>query len=517
MGLCESEIKNKEEIDNPLLYNKNIIPVLKSLCQIKTKNKEEFIIRNGFFMNISTKKYLITNYHIISQDKINNDIDIELHNKKIIKLDLNNRDIKYYPDPIDITLIEIYSSDIIYKDIEFLDYDANFIKNGYEVYKNIDIFLIQENATCSYGKIIKIINKYEFEYNISNITNENCLSGCPILSFDNNSIKVIGIKKGIKGIAQNKTNKTNNYGIFIGEIITAQINNINNNLNSNNYIIAEISISKNEINDDIRIINSYEEYERCLGLDNKEYEIEKEKMNEELIKNIQIEINNELIPFSYLYKFPKEGIYTIKYSFNNKRFNNINININHIFSECVNIISIDFSNFNSDKITNMCYAFYKCKNLSKINLANLNTQNVNDMSYIFCRCKNLINLNLSNFNTSNVTNMKDMFSWCESLLELNLSNFTTNHVTDMYGMFCGCKSLKQLDLSNFNTNNVKDMNLMFCGCKELEKINLENFRTDNVVDIIDMFSGCQKLKKENIVTKDNRIKEVKIIKTLNKM
>ena len=84
-------------------------------------------------------------------------------------------------------------------------------------------------------------------------------------------------------------------------------------------------------------------------------------------------------------------------------------------------------------------------------------------------------------------------------------------------MFCGCKSLKQLDLSNFNTNNVKDMNLMFCGCKELEKINLENFRTDNVVDMIDMFSGCQKLKKENIVTNDNRIKNVKIIKALNKM
>ena len=129
MGLCESE-SNKEETENPILnkeHNKNIISSLKSLCQIRIKEKERFIYGNGFFMNIFNKKYLITNNHIISQNTINNDIDIELHNKKIIKLTLKNREIKYYPEPKDITMIEINTNDIIYNDIEFLDYDNIFI------------------------------------------------------------------------------------------------------------------------------------------------------------------------------------------------------------------------------------------------------------------------------------------------------------------------------------------------------------------------------------------------------
>ena len=506
MGLCESEseTKNKEETENPILnieHNKNIISSLKSLCQIRIKEKERFIYGNGFFLNIFNKKYLITNNHIISQNTINNDIDIEIHNKTIIKLILKNRAIKYYPEPKDITMIEINTNDVIYNDIEFLDYDINFINNGYDIYKNKNIFIIQckfgENAKCFNGKVINI-NNYEFQYNISN---NYSLSGCPILYIDNNNlIKVIGINKG------QDLYKNYNHGIFIGEIIKQQ--NINKDSNDNNYITAEIDIKDDEINEEIRIINSYEEFERCLG--NKDFE--KEKMNEELIKTFEIKLNNASIPFTYLYKFPKKGIYTIKYSFN-KIFNNFN----HIFSECVNIISIDLSKFNSEKITNMSYAFYKCKSLSKINFSNINTLNVNDMSYLFCRCKSLINIDISNFNTSKVNNMKDMFSWCESLIEINLSNFNTKNVTDMYGMFCGCKSLVNLDLANFNTNNVTDMNLMFCGCRNLEIINLENFRTDNVTDMIDMFSGCQKLKKENIITHDNKIKNVKIIKALNKM
>ena len=502
MGLCESETKNKVEIDSPLnksisgqISNTNIIPALKSLCQIRIKNKEGFIYSNGFFMNISDKKYLITNNHIISQDIIINkgDIDIEIYDKKIIKLDLYNRDIKYFPEK-DITIIEITSSDVIYGDVEYLNYDTNFIKNDYNIYKNKNIFSPQcqfgGNATCSNGKIINI-NNSEFEYDISY---DNDLTGSPILFYDNNLIKILGIKKG-----KAQKNKNYNYGSFIGEILTMQ---------NNNYIIAEIVINDNEINEDIRIINSYEEFERCLGIK----EFEKEKMNEELIKTIEIKINNELIPFTYLYKFPQKGKYTIKYSFPNL----IN-NINYIFAECVNIISIDFSNFNSQKINSMSYLCFKCKSLSDINISNLTTQNVTDMSYMFCRCKSLSNINISNFNTQNVTNMKDMFSWCESLSSIDLSNFNTQNVTDMYGMFCGCRALINIDLSNFNTKNVTDMNLMFCGCKSLQKINLENFRTEKVTDMIDMFSGCQVLKKENIITKDEKIKGLKIIKALNKM
>ena len=78
-----------------------------------------------------------------------------------MKLILNNRHIKYLEKPKDITIIEIKESDEIYCDIEFLDYDMNYILKGYLIYKNIDIFTLQhpfgEDASCASGKIVRIL------------------------------------------------------------------------------------------------------------------------------------------------------------------------------------------------------------------------------------------------------------------------------------------------------------------------------------------------------------------------
>ena len=66
------------------------------------------------------EKYLITNNHVISQDKINEFIfGIEILNEKKMKLNFNNRKVKYFPRPKDITIIEIKNRDEIYNDIIF--------------------------------------------------------------------------------------------------------------------------------------------------------------------------------------------------------------------------------------------------------------------------------------------------------------------------------------------------------------------------------------------------------------
>ena len=78
-------------------------------------------------------------------------------------------------------------------------------------------------------------------------------------------------------------------------------------------------------------------------------------------------------------------------------------------------------------------------------------------------------INFSNFNTNKVTNMSVMFSKCTLLKKLELDNFNTKNVKDMSYIFSGCLSLKKLNLSNFNTKNVTDMSYMFSGCsKELQ-------------------------------------------------
>ena len=249
----------------------------------------------------------------------------------------------------------------------------------------------------------------------------------------------------------------------------------------NNYIESEIEIK--EENQKIRIINSYEEWYK-----NNDGEFKEEFCNEKEIKECEFSINNEMIPFTYFYKFKKTGKYKIKYSFKNTL-----TKINHMFSDCESLTNINLSNFNTQNVTNMSDMFSHCKSLININLYNYNTLNVINMNSMFFNCKSLTSINISNFNTQNVTNMSGMFLNCESLISINLSNFNTRNVTDISDMFFRCKSLININLSSFNTQNVTDMSHMFFNCKSLTNINLSNFNTQNVIDINSMFFRCKSL------------------------
>ena len=68
--------------------------------------------------------------------------------------------------------------------------------------------------------------------------------------------------------------------------------------NEENYILAEINIEKDDVNEDIRIINTFEEHKRINDLDDEEddYKYENEK---EIKENCIIKINNKRIPFNY--------------------------------------------------------------------------------------------------------------------------------------------------------------------------------------------------------------------------
>ena len=107
-------------------------------------------------------------------------------------------------------------------------------------------------------------------------------------------------------------------------------------------------------------------------------------------------------------------------------------------------------------------------------------KNYSDLSSMFLNCSLLTSIDFSNYNTENVTNMYDMFSDCSSLTSIDLSKFNTKKVTNMSYMFSGCSSLASIDLSKFNTDNVTDMCSMFYGCSSLSSIDLTKFNTNNV-------------------------------------
>jgi len=511
--IIKNSKQNKGDINDEMQIGSKYIPLEmsnkanESICKITIiKNKEDRqnnVCATGFFMKITKSlKFLFTNNHVINQDLINNNIEIEIEiwNKVKMNLNLNQRYIRYFEKPEDVTIIEIKEDDTIYKDIKFLDYDSNYKEKGYNFYKNVDIFTLSYplggSVAESSGKLLDI-NNYEFTHSISTDTGS---SGCPIILLNNNinSILVIGIHKC------SITNIFRNGGTFIGKIIDEVKNDptffpkireneeekdfskkktLEISEDKGNVITAKIYIKKEEENNFIKIINSHENYMEY----NNKTSLQKFK-NKKEIEECEIRLNNELIKFNYLHRFKKEGNYTITYSFKNKL-----TNINNLFSECSSLISIDLSNFNTQNLKNMGSIFYGCSSLKDINLSNFNTKNVIDMNSLFYGCSSLIKIDLSNFSTQNVTDMNSMFYGCSSLKEIDLTKFNTQNVKNMGKMFYKCSSLKDIDLSNFKTHNVTDMGYMFYGCSSLKIIKLTNFKTNNVTDMSSMFYECSSL------------------------
>ena len=165
----------------------------------------------------------------------------------------------------------------------------------------------------------------------------------------------------------------------------------------------------------------------------------------------------------------------------------------NMFNGCSALTSLDLTNFNTAKVTNMGNMFEGCSALKSLDLTNFNTANVTDMSFMFKGCSALKSLDLTNFNTAKVTNMSFMFHGCSALTSLDLTNFNTANVTDMSFMFHGCSALTSLDLTNFNTANVTDMSFMFHGCSALTSLDLTNFNTAKVTHMNNMFEGCSAL------------------------
>ena len=151
-----------------------------------------------------------------------------------------------------------------------------------------------------------------------------------------------------------------------------------------------------------------------------------------------------------------------------------------MFHGCSSLESIDLSNFNTSKVTDMGYMFYYCSSLKSIDLSNFDTSKVTDMDAMFYGCSSLEFIDLSNFVTSNVIDMGHMFKGCSSLESIDLSNFDTSKVTDMGFMFKGCSSLLSIDLSYFNMIKCNSYD-RFLDISSIKYINLYYFKNDKIL------------------------------------
>ena len=284
MGCSQSIQKRRNEAK---IKGSNIIPVSQfldvfdSVCKIETSEKEG----TGFLLKINKDEnnyfYLVSNEHVISKKNIKREETINItykRTKKIkITLDKKKRYIKDFTDmKIDATIVEILKTDQI-KEKYFLEPDPDYLYYFSEL-KNKDIWVAQflSELKMSEGKIT-VINEKENEFTHLATTIEGS-SGSPIFLVQ--SKKVLGIHK------QGNVNNEENYGSFIGPIISYLMNEVNNiskqNENINDKKINEIyepkvNIKNEYIVTEIKEIKNIREYIQKL-----EEEIEHNDHKEEL-------------------------------------------------------------------------------------------------------------------------------------------------------------------------------------------------------------------------------------------
>ena len=206
----------------------------------------------------------------------------------------------------------------------------------------------------------------------------------------------------------------------------------------------------------------------------------------------KININEEIINNISEYNFDKPENHVVL-----SLDDNIN-SLKCLFYSCSNIIKINFSNFDSNKVIDMSYLFYSCTSLISVDFTNYDSSNVLSMNYLFFDCISLTDIKFSNFNTSKVKYMDFMFAYCKILTEIDLSKFDTSEVINMHGMFQGCESLIFINLSNFNTSNTVEFGALFYLCTKLISVDISNFDTENAVSIGSIFRECNSLISVNL-------------------
>ena len=167
-------------------------------------------------------------------------------------------------------------------------------------------------------------------------------------------------------------------------------------------------------------------------------------------------------------------------------------NMNSIFSGCFDLVTVDFTNFNWTNIQDIGYMFYGCDSFKSIDLSNADISKIANMERVFQSCDSLESVIFPESGPQNVENIDYMFYYCSALKSVDLSKFNLSKITDMYGMFDGCYSLESVAFPE-STQNVEDMGSMFSGCSKLKSIDLSKSNLSKVTNMEGMFEDCEAL------------------------
>jgi surface protein len=166
---------------------------------------------------------------------------------------------------------------------------------------------------------------------------------------------------------------------------------------------------------------------------------------------------------------PKVDIYPLKIYFN-KKITSLESYFDIAYdANTKNLISLDFSNFDSSEIKSTESLCKGCENLQYVNFTNFNTSELLTVSDMFYGCSKLISIDLSNFVTSNVNNYTNLFSGCRSLRLIDISGFNFGADSNIFnGMFDGLDSLRYINLKNIEINTPFTSYIKKCSLESKE-------------------------------------------------
>ena len=442
MGASGDE-KMSSEFHTPVTIEKTskILEQMKDcICKIKSKNGKG----TGFFCSIPNEKeelkVLITSCFILDKKILNEtgSISLTTNNDKDEKtIELNEKRKIYSNKDYNITIVEIKPKKD--KINNFLELDKNILKDDYNIV-NESIYILQyaklgkeQLASVSYG-MLKEIEDFDI---INFCSTKSGSIGGPILNLSNN--KVIGMHR------ETSTKNNSNKGTFLKYPIEEFIGSKNLvEIESNqvvktsgkNEIIIKLKIGKKDVGKEIYFLDNTNIFDENLV---KHYHDFLKELDE---TNVDLFINDVQEKYTKCSTFKEEGTYTIKLK--------LKIRIkdcSYMFCNCVNITNIDFSNFDSRSINNMCRMFYNCENLTDIDFSSFNTSKVTNMYSLFEQCYNLTTADLTSFETDNVTNISRMFYGCKNLKKVDLSSFDDDNFDEFKGIFEDCNSLSEVKIT----------------------------------------------------------------------
>ena len=176
-----------------------------------------------------------------------------------------------------------------------------------------------------------------------------------------------------------------------------------------------------------------------------------------------------------------------------------------LFYGCQKLTSVDVSNWDTGKVTDMRSVFQQATAIDIIDVSKWDTSSCTNMSYMFAYAISIKTLDLSRWNVSKVITMKSMFTGHQtvgdmSLEHLDVSGWMPSSCTDMSFMFNRCTSLTSLDVSKWDVSKVTNMHAMFqqssygTTAAPLTELDVSNWDTSSCTDMGWMFYGLRNVK-----------------------